>query len=118
MQYLLLIYTDEKAEINSTAADRDAMLQDYIAFAREARAAGVYIGGDELHPTSTALTVRVRDGQALTVHGPFAETHEQLGGYFVLNCNSPEEAAQWAAKIPGARHGAIEVRPIVDFTPA
>lgn len=118
MQYLLMIYTDEKADVNSTPAEREAMLQDYMAFAREARAAGVYVGGDELHPTSAALTVRVRDGKALTSTGPFAETREQLGGYFVLNCNSPDEAARWAAKIPGARHGAIEVRPIVDFTPA
>jgi len=115
MQYLLMIYTDEKAEVNSTPAEREAMLRDYGAFAREARAAGVYITGDELHPTSDALTVRVRHGQALTAPGPLAETKEQLGGYFVLNCDNQEEAAHWAAKIPSARHGAIEVRPIVDF---
>lgn len=118
MQYLLLIYTDEGAEVNQTPAEREAMLQDYIAFAREARAAGVYAAGDELHPTRTALTVRVRDGQVTTVPGPLAQAKEQLGGYFVLNCPSPEAAARWAAKIPGARQGAIEVRPIVDFTPA
>lgn len=118
MQYLLMIYSDEKADVNSTPAEREAMLQDYFAFAREARAAGVYVTGDELHPTAAAQTVRVRDGQAITSTGPFAETREQLGGYFVLNCPSPEEAARWAAKIPGARHGAIEVRPIVDFAPA
>ena len=115
MQYLLMIYTDEKAEVDHNPAEREAMLQDYGAFARAARAAGIYITGDELHPTSTALTVRVRNGQTLTTGGPFAETKEQLGGYFVLNCDSPEEAAHWAAKIPGARRGVIEVRPIVDF---
>ncbi len=118
MHYLLMICTDENAEANSAPAEREAMLQDYFAFTREARAAGVYVTGDELRPTTAALTVRVRDGKILTAHGPFAETREQLGGYFVLNCNSPDEAAQWAAKIPGARHGAIEVRPIVDFSPA
>jgi hypothetical protein len=118
MHYLLLIYTDEKAEAESTAEARDAMLQDYFALVREARAAGVYVTGDELQPTRTALTVRVRDGQALTAHGPYAETREQLGGYFVLNCPSAEEAARWAAKIPGARHGAIEVRPIVEHSSA
>lgn len=118
MHYLLMIYTDEKADVNSTPAEREAMLQEYLAFAREARAAGVYVTGDELQPTAAALTVRVRDGKALTSTGPYAETREQLGGYFVLNCNNPDEAARWAAKIPGARHGAIEVRPIVDFAPA
>jgi hypothetical protein len=118
MRYLILIYTDESAEVNQTAAERAAMLQDYLAFTREARAAGVYETGDELHPTRTALTVRVRHEQTLTAPGPVADTHEPLGGYFVLNCNSPAEAAQWAAKIPGARRGAIEVRPMVDFTQA
>jgi hypothetical protein len=88
------------------------MYEQYTAFADAARAAGVLLGGDELDATRTATTVRVRDGQTQVVDGPYAETKEALGGYFVLECDSIDEALDWAAQIPGAQHGAVEVRAI------
>ncbi len=87
----------------------------YGAFGEAAQAAGVMLGGEGLQPTSTATTVRVRDGEALTTDGPFAETREQLGGYYLLDCKDLDEAIGWAAKIPGAQTGSIEVRPVMDY---
>ena len=74
--------------------------------------------GEALHPTSSATTVRVQNGKTVTTHGPFAETKEQLGGYYLVDCNNLDEAIEWAAKCPGARDGSIEVRPVVDFSQA
>jgi hypothetical protein len=87
----------------------------YYAFTNDSRAAGVNRGGEALQPTSTATTVRVRDGKTVTTDGPFAETKEQLGGYYLFECKDLDEAIQWAAKIPGAKFGSIEVRPIWEF---
>ena len=112
MKYLALIYAEEGGWESLSEADRTAMYAQYTAFADEARAAGVLLGGDELDATRTATTVRVRAGQTQVVDGPYAETKEALGGYFVLECESMDEALDWAAKIPGALHGAVEVRPI------
>jgi hypothetical protein len=75
-------------------------------------------GGEALHPTSTATTVRVKNGKTVTTHGPFAETKEQLGGFYMIECNNLDEAIEWAAKCPGARVGSIEVRPVMDFSQA
>jgi hypothetical protein len=75
----------------------------------------VLLGGEGLQPTSTATTVRVRDGEALTTDGPFAETREQLGGYYLLDCKDLDDAISWAAKIPGAADGSVEVRPVMDY---
>ena len=105
MKYMALIYTDERG----TDA---AVLEKYMAFAQGARAAGVNLGGNELAPVASATTVRVRDGETLVTDGPYAEAKEHLGGYFLLECVSFDEAVDWASKIPGAEHGAVEVRPV------
>ena len=118
MQYLLLIYGDEKADANLSKAEMDAVMGDYLAYTEALQTAGVMLAGEALHPTSAATTVRVQNGKRLTTHGPFAETKEQLGGYYVVNCNNLDEAIEWAAKCPGARAGSIEVRPVMDFSQA
>jgi hypothetical protein len=112
VKYLALIYADEDVWETFSDADREAAYGQYRAFADDARAAGVLAGGDELGSTRDATTVRVRDGEALVTDGPYSEVKEALGGYFVLECGSPEEAAGWAARIPGASHGSVEVRPV------
>jgi hypothetical protein len=112
MQYALLIYDDEK---RWTKDGYDPVeLQQYRAFGKEF--ANAIKGGNALQPTPTARTVRVRDGKSLVVDGPFAETKEQLGGFYLVEARDAEEAAGIAAKIPGARHGSIEVRPIMTFS--
>lgn len=115
MKYMFLIYGEESNEAQLTAAERDAMLSEYFAFSKETRAKGVYIDGDELKPTATATTLRPYKGQLATTDGPYAETKEQLGGFFILECQTMDEAVGWAAKLPGAHHGSIEVRPVVNF---
>ena len=111
-EYLALIYADEDRWDAQTADERDAVMERYVAFAREARAAGVMTGGDELEPTSAATTVRVRDGQTVVTDGPYAEAKEALGGYFLLDCASLDDAVDWAARIPGAEQGVVEVRAV------
>jgi hypothetical protein len=115
MRYLLTIYTDESRYASMTPEESAQLMADYGAFGREAQEAGVLLGGEGLQPTSTATTVRVRDGETLFTDGPFAETREQLGGYYLLDCPDLDEATRWAAKIPDARAGAIEVRPVMDY---
>ena len=115
MKYLLLIYGDEKAGANLSKEEMDAMMGEYYAYTEAMQKAGVSLSGDALQPTATATTVRVKDGKKVTTHGPFAETKEQLGGYYLLNCDNLDEAIDWAAKCPGARVGSIEVRPIMEF---
>ena len=112
MKFLALIYGEEGAWDNASEGDRREMYARYGAFADEARKAGVLAGGDELASTSSATTVRIRDGQTDVTDGPYAEVKEALGGYFLLECSSIDEAVDWAAKIPAAHHGAVEVRPI------
>lgn len=112
MQYLALIYANESAWEGLGDSERQGIVARYGAFSREARAAGVMLGGDQLGPTRDATTVRVRDGQTLVLDGPYAEVKEALGGYFLLECGSLDEAGDWAARIPGAEHGAIEVRQV------
>ena len=106
MRYLLMICTDE------TAAASNALDAEYGQWVEEVAAQGLLQGGERLRPTTDATTVRVRDGETLTSDGPFAETKEQMGGYYVVDCKDLDEAIEVAAKIPGARHGSIEVRPI------
>jgi hypothetical protein len=115
MKYLLTIYTDESRYASMTPEDSGRLMAEYGAFGREAQEAGVLLGGEGLQPTATATTVRVRDGETLFTDGPFAETREQLGGYYLLECADLDEAARWAAKIPDARAGAVEVRPVMDY---
>lgn len=112
MQYLALIHTDEDAWGAISEGDHGAMMEQYHAFSSEGSEAGVIKGGSELAPSTTATTVRIRNNETLVTDGPFAELKEALGGYFVLDCETIEEACLWAAKIPGASTGAIEVRPI------
>ena len=112
MKFMALIYADESVWETFPAADREAAYAQYRAFADEARAAGVLAGGDELASTRDATTVRVRDDETLVTDGPYAEVKEALGGFFVLECGSLDEALGYAAKIPGAEHGSVEVRPV------
>lgn len=112
MEYLALIYADEDWWGGISDAERSHVYDRYRAFASEAEKAGVMKGGSELAPTSDASTVRIRTGETLVTDGPYAEVKEALGGYFLLECASMEEALDWAARIPGAQHGAVEVRPV------
>jgi hypothetical protein len=112
MRYLALIYSDEAARGEPSPEEIQKMMDAYNAFGKEAADRGVLLGGEALEATSTATTVRVRDGETLTTDGPFAETKEQLGGYYLLDCKDLDEAIEMAAKIPGAWYGSVEVRPI------
>ncbi len=111
MRYLLLIYGPEATEPPSEEAMAEEMTA-YNAFGREVTERGVMRGGEALEPTTTATTVRVRDGETVVSDGPFAETKEALGGFYLLECRDLDEAIELAAKIPGAKRGSIEVRPI------
>src|SRR3954451_16819519 len=115
MRYLLSIFTDEAGFGDMTPEDGARMSAAYVALTDELEQSGVLRGGDGLQPSSTATTVRVRDGEPLLTDGPFAETREQLGGYYLLECADLDEAIGWAAKIPGAAWGAVEVRPVMDY---
>jgi len=114
MQFLLLIYDDEKRWNKLGKPDYGPELEEYRAFGKEF--AKAIQGGNALQPTTTAKTVRVRNGKPLATDGPFAETKEQLGGYYLVEASDANEAAGIAAKIPGARYGSIEVRPILKFS--
>jgi len=115
MKYLLLIYDDEGMWAGMTPEESQGLMQEYFAYSEEAFGSGVAKAGDALQPTATATTVRVRDGQTLTTDGPYAETKEQLGGYYLVDAADLDEAIRWAAKIPSARIGSIEVRPVMEF---
>lgn len=115
MQFMLLIYGDELGWSRRSEEERQEAMQEYFAYTEALKQAGKYVAGDALQPVDTARTVQVRDGETLTTDGPFAETKEQLGGYYLVDVDSEEEALEWAARIPGARHGKIEVRPLVVF---
>lgn len=112
MEYLALIHADESVWERMTDADREAAYEQYGEFARAASSAGVLVAGEELGPTTSATTVRVRDHERLVSDGPYAEVKEALGGYFILDCASIDDAIGWAARIPAAEHGAVEVRPV------
>ena len=113
MQYLLSIHTDEQRWASLSDQERNELVQEYMALTAELRESGAYVGGNQLQPTSTAVTVRVRDGEQVVTDGPFAETKEQLGGFYLIEVDSLDDAIEWAAKIPSARGGTIEVRPLV-----
>ena len=115
MKYLCLIYGDESSRGKMPKDQLEAMIGEYGAFTESIKQSGQYIGGNPLQPTQTATTVRVRQGKASTTDGPFAETKEQLGGYYLINAKDLNEAIQVAARIPGARTGSIEVRPIMEL---
>ena len=116
MKYLCLIY-DEEAKMGSMSkSDADAFMGEYFAFTEGVKASGQYLGGNALQPVQTATTVRVRNGKMSTTDGPFAETKEQLGGYYLIEARDLNDALQVAAKIPSARTGSVEVRPIQEFS--
>ena len=110
MKYMALIYADRSRWEQLSSEAREAVYDRYREFGAEATEAGVAIGGAELGPMRDATTVRVRDGETLVTDGPYAEVKEALGGYYLFECESLDEALDWAAKIPGAGHGAVEVR--------
>lgn len=110
-RYLALIYSDEADWESRTADERTAEIQRHMEFSRRGRESGKVVGGDELAPTRSATTVRVRSDEALVTDGPYAEAREALGGFYILECDSIEEACEVAAGIPTAETGAIEVRP-------
>ena len=115
MKFLCLIYDEEKKLDAMSKADMEDFMGEYFAFTNSIRESGHYIKGDALQPVKTAKTVRIRDGKIAATDGPFAETKEQLGGYYLIEAGSMNEAVQIAAKIPSAKIGSIEVRPILEF---
>jgi hypothetical protein len=115
MRYLCLIYENERLWESMPKEQADAIFGEYFAFTEDIKKNGQHLGGEALQPTQTATTVRVRNGKISTTDGPFAETKEQLGGYYLVNARDLNDAIQIAAKIPAARTGSVEVRPIVEF---
>ena len=115
MQYMLLIYSDEAKEPKPGSPEMESHMGGYFRFTEEVRSAGKMVAGDALQPVGTATSVRVRDGAAQTTDGPFAETKEQLGGYYLLDCENLDEAIAYAQKIPSAAFGTIEIRPVMVF---
>ena len=114
MKYLLLIYHNEESWDAVSETEREQIYAEYRNLIQELGARGQFVTGSELQPITTATTVRVRDGKELITDGPFAETHEQLGGYFLIEANNLDEATNIAARIPSARTGTIEIRPLVE----
>ena len=115
MKYLLLIYENEAAMSTKSEAEFGAFIGEYMTFTDDIRAAGKLVHGEALQPTATASTVRVRGGKNIVTDGPFAETKEQLGGFYLVEATDLDEALALAARIPGAREGSVEVRPIQSF---
>jgi hypothetical protein len=117
MQYLLLIYDDEKLWADMPKEEGDKMLAEYMSFTGDIEKSGHFKGGEALQPVNTATCVRIRNGKQLVTDGPFAETKEQLGGYYLVEAKDLDEAIALAARIPSVRVGTIEVRPIMKFAP-
>ena len=117
MQYLLMIYRSEAELFKMTDSDRQKMSADYGTYTQSIIQSGHFKAGDGLQPSTTATTVRVRDGKVMTTDGPFAETREQLGGYYLVDAKDLDEAIKLAAQIPGAKTGSIEVRPVMIYSP-
>ena len=115
MRYILLIYSKETDWTGLPPREKGEMYQQYVAYTESIRKSGHYVAGDGLEPTTTATTVRVRDGKTVSTDGPFAETREQLGGYYVIKAKDLDEASALAARIPGATLGSVEIRPIMEM---
>ncbi|MEM7292644.1 MAG: YciI family protein [Pseudomonadota bacterium] len=113
MQYLLMIYAAEGTGPAAGSPEEMEMIGEYTELTNEMEAAGVFLGGEPLEPPNTATTVRVRDGKTDITDGPFAETKEVLGGYYLLDCKDLDEALAYAARIPSVRYGSVEVRPVM-----
>ena len=117
MKYLLLIYENEKAGEGASEAEQGKIYQEYMDYTKRIRKNGNYVAGEALQPVATATTVRVKNGKTLTTDGPFAETREQLGGFYMVEAKDLDEAIKLAAGIPAVRTGSIEVRPIMPTPP-
>jgi hypothetical protein len=115
MRYALLIYANEQEWASQSEEQSQAQFDEYMAFTKDIVDRGIQKGGEALQATSTATTVRVRDGQTMTTDGPFAETKEQLGGFYVVECKDLDEAIELAARIPDARSGSVEIRPVMEI---
>ena len=115
MRYLCLIYENEKAWQQMSEADMQKGMAEYNTFTESIKKNGNYVGGEALQPTKTAKSVRVRNGKISTTDGPYVETKEQLGGYYLIKAKDLNDAVQVASRIPGAKNGTIEVRPIMEF---
>jgi hypothetical protein len=113
MRYMLLIYNDEKEWASLSDEQRSGIVREYFALQDELRERGAYVDSAPLQPSGTAASVQLRDGEQIVTDGPFAETKEQLGGYFLIEAESLDEALEWATKIPAARYGTIEVRALL-----
>jgi hypothetical protein len=112
MQYMLLIYSNEKQLQTRSKAETETLMAAYSAYGEALSKAGVMVGGNRLKPTETATTVRSANGKTQVLNGPYAETREQLGGYFMIEAPDLDAAISWASRCPGASHGTVEVRPI------
>ena len=115
MQYILLIYGDETAGTAMSPEDQGKRLQEWDDYTQWLKDKNYYVGGDALHPTQDATTVRVRDGKTITTDGPFAETKEQLGGYYLVDCKDLYEAIEASARMPVGPHGTVEIRPVAVY---
>jgi hypothetical protein len=115
MKYMLNIYGDMSQYADATPEQSGQVMQAYEAFGREVHGSGAFVAGEGLQTPETATAVKVRDGERLVTDGPFPETKEQLGGFYLLECKDLDEAIEWAAKIPGAQSGTIEVRPVMSY---
>ena len=114
MKYMLLMYASESEAPNFTPEEQQDVAKEWQSLLKEAKATGVLLANNGLASITSATTVRIREGKTLTIDGPFAETHEQLGGFLMLNCQDLDEAIQWASRIPHARYGSVEIRPLWD----
>ena len=117
MKYMLLMYAPESVAPNLSPAETQQVQQDWYAFMKEGKETGVLLDNNGLSSVANATTVRIRDGKTLTTDGPFAETHEQLGGFSMVECKDLDDAISWAAKCPTARYGSIEIRPLWTYKP-
>jgi hypothetical protein len=115
MKYMLLVHHDEEAFSKRSQSERESMMGESVKLANQLHKDGKYLGAAPLHPTAETTCVRVREGKPLVTDGPFAETREQIGGYFLVDCRDREEALEIAARIPGARIGTVEVRPVTEI---
>jgi hypothetical protein len=112
MQYLLVLYADETGWVNMTKTQQEQGFAAYMAYTEALKKAGAYVGGNRLRPVANATTVRVANGKSQVLNGPFSESKEQLGGYYLIDVPDLDAALSWAARCPGASHGIVEVRPI------
>jgi hypothetical protein len=115
MKYMMLIYGNEAASANMTEEEVHEEMREYYAFGEYAQSRATIVAEEALHPVKTATTVRVRDGKTVTTDGPFAETHEALGGFYLIDCKDLDTAIEIASQIPGARNGSVEIRPVMVF---